>query len=350
MNSALPDTVLITGGSGFLAVRCIAQALKAGYRVHATVRSLDREQQVRGDLAAAGVTAGDDLRFFQADLVDDKGWTEAAAGCRYVLHVASPFPPARPENEDELIVPAREGTLRVLRAARDAGAARVVVTSSFAAIGYGHAPTSRAFTEEDWTDTAGGIDPYIKSKALAERAAWEFIDREGNGLELAVVNPTGIFGPALGPDYTGSLNLIASLFSGAMPGTPRLYFAVVDVRDAADLHLRAMTSPAAAGQRFIAASGDVVSLHDIALAVRDRLGDAARAVPTAELPDEAVRAAAETNPALQGMVPNLGVKRHVSNDKARRVLSWSPRPFEETVAETAESLIALGVIKAPEQQ
>ena len=348
MNGTAQQAVLVTGGSGFLGVRCIAQALAGGYQVRATLRSLDRQAQVRRDLRAAGVTAGDELAFFEADLTSDEGWAEAAAGCRYVLHVASPFPPGHPETEDELIVPAREGTLRVLRAARDAGAARVVVTSSFAAIGYGHAPTGRVFTEEDWTDTDGEIAPYIKSKTLAEKAAWDFVAREGNGLELAVVNPSGIFGPALGPDYSSSLNLIASLFSGSMPGTPRLYFAVVDVRDAADLHLRAMTSPQAAGQRFIAASGDAVSLHDIALAIRGRLGDAARDVPAAELPDEAVRAAAQTNPALQGMLPSLGVIRHLSSDKARRVLGWSPRPFEATVADTAESLITLGAVKVPQ--
>jgi nucleoside-diphosphate-sugar epimerase len=338
------DTVLVTGGSGFLGGRVIAQALSEGYRVRTTVRSLAREPQVRHDLQAMGVTAGDSLTVLAADLTRDEGWTDAVAGCRYVLHVASPFPGDVPEHEDELIVPAREGTLRVLRAARGARVQRVVVTSSFAAIGYGHPQTDRAFTEEDWTDTTAPIDPYIKSKAVAERAAWEFVEREGNGLELAVVNPVGIFGPVVGVDYSSSIGMISQLFTGAVPGTPRLYFAVVDVRDTADLHLRAMTSPKAAGQRFIAAAGDAVSLHEIALAIRDRLGNAANAIPTAELPDDLVRAAAENTPALQGVLPNLGVIRRVSNEKARTVLDWQPRSAADTVAATAESLLALGLL------
>lgn len=344
MTSSSTDTILVTGGSGFLGGRIIAQALAAGYRVRTTVRSPDREPQVRQNLEAMGVPAGDALTFVTADLTGDAGWTDAAAGCRYVLHVASPFPAGEPEHEDELIVPAREGTQRVLRAARDAQAQRVVVTSSFAAIGYGHPQTDRAFTEEDWTDTTGPLSPYIKSKAMAERAAWEFVEHEGNGLELTVVNPVGIFGPVVGADSSSSIGMISQLFTGAMPGTPRLYFAVVDVRDAADLHLRAMTSPKAAGQRFIAAAGDAVSLHELALAIRDRLGDAANAVPATELPDDVVRAAAENTPALQGILPNLGVIRHVSNEKARTVLEWQPRSAADTVVATAESLLALGLI------
>jgi nucleoside-diphosphate-sugar epimerase len=346
MTGGSTDTILVTGGSGFLGGRIIAQALAAGYRVRTTVRSPERETQVRQNLEAMGATAGEALTFVTADLTGDAGWTDAVAGCRYVLHVASPFPAGEPEHEDELIVPAREGTLRVLRAARDARVRRVVVTSSFAGIGYGHPETDRAFTEVDWTDTTGPITPYIKSKAVAERAAWEFVEHEGNGLELAVVNPVGIFGPVVGADSSSSIGMISQLFTGAMPGTPRLYFAVVDVRDAADLHLRAMTSPQAAGQRFIAAAGDAVSLHEIALAIRGRLGDAANAVPATELPDDVVRAAAENTPALQGMLPNLGVIRHVSNEKARTVLEWQPRSAADAVVATAESLLALDLLPA----
>lgn len=344
------DTILVTGGSGFLGGRIIAQALARGYRVRTTVRSPDRESQVRQNLEAMGVTADDVLTFVAADLTSDAGWTDAVAGCRYVLHTASPFPAGEPLHEDELIVPAREGTLRVLRAARDARVQRVVVTSSFAAIGYGHPQTDRAFTEEDWTDTTGSIAPYIKSKAVAERAAWEFVEQEGNGLELAVVNPVGIFGPVVGTDFSSSIGMISQLFTGAMPGAPRLYFAVVDVRDAAELHLRAMTSPKAVGQRFIAAAGDAVSLHEIALAIRDRLGDAANAVPATELPDDVVRAAAEITPALQGIVPNLGVIRHVSNEKARTILEWQPRSAADTVVATAESLLTLGLLPTQQAQ
>ena len=199
-------------------------------------------------LSEGGADAGS-LSFVAADLTADAGWAEAVAGCDYVLHVASPFPPALPKDEDELIVPAREGTLRVLRAARDAGVRRVVAHLVVrGAIGYGHPPREEPFDETDWTDLDGAdVQPYIKSKTLAERAAWDFIAREGGGLELSVVNPGGIFGPVLGPDFSGSIQLVKSLLDGAMPAVPRLYFGVVDVRDVADLHLRAMT--ASGGQR-----------------------------------------------------------------------------------------------------
>ncbi|QUQ64997.1 SDR family oxidoreductase [Kutzneria sp. CA-103260] len=337
----MSDTILVTGGSGFLGARVIAQALDAGYRVRTTVRSLDRETQVRQDLEAMGAQAGDALTFIEADLTRDDNWPQAVAGCRYVQHVASPFPGGQPDHEDDLIKPAREGTLRVLRAAHDAGVQRVVLTSSFAAVGYGKPASEHAFTEDDWTDPDADIPPYIKSKTLAERAAWDFAERSGS--ELAAVNPVGIFGPVVGPDHSSSISMITQLFTG-MPVTPRLHFAVVDVRDAAELHLRAMTDPKAAGQRFIAAAGDAVSLHQIAQAIRERLGDAATAVPTIELPDEVVRQAAETNPALQGVLPNLGVIRHLSNDKARTLLGWTPRSSEDAVAATAESLLALGLL------
>ncbi|MBW8798201.1 MAG: aldehyde reductase [Streptomyces sp.] len=344
MSSTATDTVLVTGGSGFLGGRVIAQALGEGYQVRTTVRSLNREAQVRGDLAAMGVDAGEELTFVEADLTSDDGWAEAVAGCRYVLHTASPFPGGEPDNEDDLILPAREGTLRVLRAARDTGVERVVVTSSFAAVGYGRPATEKPFTEDDWTAPVGDLPAYIRSKVLAERAAWEFVEREGNGLQLATVAPVGIFGPVVGSDHSSSISMITGLFSGALPGTPRLYFAVVDVRDAAALHLKAMTDPRAAGERFIAAAGDAVSLHQIALAIRDRLGEAASAVPVTELPDETVRKAAEANPALKGMLPNLGKVRHVSNEKARTVLGWNPRSSDDAVASTAQSLLELGLL------
>ncbi|MET7477395.1 aldehyde reductase [Streptomyces sp. NPDC005648] len=344
MSSTATDTVLVTGGSGFLGGRVIAQALGEGYQVRTTVRSLHREARVRTELAAMGVDADEELTFVEADLTADEGWAEAVAGCRYVLHTASPFPGGEPDHEDDLILPAREGTLRVLRAARGAGVERVVVTSSFAAIGYGRPATEQPFTEDDWTDPDSDIPAYIKSKVLAERAAWQFVEREGNGLQLATVAPVGIFGPVVGSDHSSSISMITGLFSGAIPGTPRLYFAVVDVRDAAALHLKAMTDPRAAGERFIASAGDAVSLHRIALAIRDRLGDAASAVPATELPDETVRRAAEANPLLKAMLPNLGKVRHVSNAKARTVLGWNPRSSDDAVASTAESLLELGLL------
>jgi dihydroflavonol-4-reductase len=249
------ETVLVTGGSGFVGVHCVLQLLGAGYRVRTTVRSLNRESDVRAMLKVGGVQPGDALSFAAADLNSDAGWPDAVSGCDYVLHVASPFPPAAPRHEDELIVPARDGALRVLRASRDAGVRRVVLTSSFAAIGYGHNAVNRPFTEEDWTDPTQDIGAYVKSKTLAERAAWDFIDQEGGRLELSVVNPVGVFGPVLGPDYSTSIMLVRRLVDGDVPGLPNMSFGVVDVRDVASLHLLAMTSPAAKGQRFLSISG-----------------------------------------------------------------------------------------------
>ena len=173
----------------------------------------------------------------------------AVNGCDYVLHVASPFPNTVPKDENELIIPAREGALRVLRASRDAGVKRVVLTSSFAAMGYGHTPQAAPFNESDWTDPNGNdVMPYTKSKTLAERAAWDFVGREAKGLELAVVNPVGVFGPVLGADYATSILFVQRLMDGALPGLPRMSFGVVDVRDVADLHLRAMTAPCRKGR------------------------------------------------------------------------------------------------------
>jgi dihydroflavonol-4-reductase len=310
------------------------------------VRSLAREADVRAMLRTGGVDAGDRLSFVAADLTTDAGWPEAVAGCAYVLHVASPFPQSLPKHEDDLIVPAREGALRVLRAARDAGVKRVVLTSSFAAIGYGQKPQNAPFTEDNWTDPNGpDVRPYTKSKTLAERAAWDFIAREGGALELSVVNPVGVLGPVLGPDYSTSILLVQRLMDGAMPGCPRLIFGIVDVRDVADLHIRAMTDPAAKGERFLALTGDFMSMQEIAKILKARMGAAARRVPTNQLPDFLVRLAAMRDPAVQQILPELGKYKNGSNEKARRLLGWAPRSREDAIVATAESMIALGLLK-----
>jgi dihydroflavonol-4-reductase len=278
--------------------------------------------------------------------MSDLGWPEAVAGCDFVLHVASPFPLKVPENEDELIVPARDGALRVLRASRDAGVKRVVLTSSFAAIGYGHPLTDKPFTELDWTDPTGpGVSPYVKSKTLAERAAWDFIAREGGALELSVVNPVGVFGPVLGPDYSISIQIVKRLMEGSVPGCPRISFGIVDVRDVADLHLRAMTNPAAKGERFLAVAGDFMTMQQIALTLKARMGDAAKRVPTRVLPDWFLRLVSIFDTSLKQITPELGKFKNATHEKARRVLGWSPRSNEEALVETAESLKKLGLLK-----
>ena len=348
MNDARPALVLVTGRSGFIAMHCIVQLLAAGHRVRTTVRSLSREPEVRATLkaAGAGTDAGDRLAFFAADLTADAGWDEAVAGCDHVLHVASPFPADVPKHEDELIVPAREGALRVLRASRAAGVRRVVLTSSFAAVGYGHPQMARPFDESDWTDVdGGGLTAYAKSKTLAERAAWSFMGREGGDMELAVVNPVGVFGPALGADFSTSIEIIRRMMDGALPGLPRISFGVVDVRDVADLHLKAMTHPEAAGERFLAVAGDFLSMRDIGLVLRQRLGHAARRVPTRELPDWLLRIVARVDKSVGQIVPELGKRKNASSEKARRVLGWTPRPADEALVATAESLARLGLLK-----
>lgn len=338
--------VLVTGGSGFIGAHCVLQLLNAGYRVRTTVRSLDREAGVRAMLKPGGAEPADALSFVAADLLSDGGWAQAAVGCDFVVHVASPLPLAAPKHEDELIVPAREGTLRVLRAARDGGVRRVVLTSSFAAIGYGHAPTSERFSEENWTDLNGSdISAYAKSKTLAERAAWDFIAREGGALELAVVNPVAVFGPVLGPDYSVSIQLIQRLLDGKMPGLPRLSFGIVDVRDVADLHLRAMINPAAKGERFLATAGDFMTVQEIAQLLRVRVSAAAARVPTRVLPDWLLRLAALFDSSARQIVPELGKIKNANSAKAGRLLGWRPRPREEAIVATAESLGRLGLLR-----
>jgi nucleoside-diphosphate-sugar epimerase len=340
------STVLVTGGSGFIGSHCILQLLAGGHQVRTTVRSLKREADVRALLKQGGAEPGDRLSFFAADLEKDAGWPEAVAGCDYVLHVASPFPPNVPKDENELIVPAREGALRVLRASRDASVKRVVLTSSFAAIGYGHQLQNAPFNETSWTDPQGDdVRPYVKSKTLAERAAWDFIAKEGAKFELSVVNPVGVFGPVLGPDYSTSILIVQRLMDGALPGCPKLYFGVVDVRDVADLHLRAMTQPAAKGERFLAVAGDFLSMLDIAKVLKARMGDAAKRVPTRQLPNWLVRLASLRDPAVKQIVPELGKRKNATNEKAKRVLGWAPRSNEESIVATAESLVRLGLLK-----
>lgn len=337
--------ILVTGGSGFIGSHVILQLLAAGHEVRTTVRSLKREGDVRAMLRVGGAEPGEQLTFFTADLMNDAGWLHAIAGCEFVLHVASPLPPNLPKDENELIAPAREGTLRVLRIARDAGVKRVVLTSSFGAIGYGQKPRTKAFDETDWSDPNGEMTSYVKSKTLAERATWDFIEKEGNGLELSVVNPVGVFGPVLGPDYSASILLVSRLLDGAMPGVPRLYFGVVDVRDVADLHIRAMSLPAAKGERFLAVAGDFMSMLEIAKVLKRRMGEWGKRVPTRQLPDWLVRLASLRDPVIKLILPELGKYKNATNEKARHVLGWAPRSNEEAIVATAESLVRLGLLK-----
>jgi nucleoside-diphosphate-sugar epimerase len=340
------QTVLVTGGSGFVGAHCILQLMENGYRVRTTVRSLSKKNEVIEMLKNGNAKAPEELSFIEADLSSDTNWDEAVKDCEYVLHVASPIALGTPKDENEMIVPAVEGTLRVLRASRNAGVKRVVVTSSFAAVGYSHKDPATLITEEEWTDPNDKtLSAYLKSKTLAEKAAWDFINKEGGELELSVVNPVGIFGPLLGPGSSGGHEILQRLLNGSMKAVPKIHFGIVDVRDVADLHLRAMTSPEPKGQRFLALSGGVLSLHDIALMLKNKMGAEASNVTTKTLPDWLVRVAALFNPLSKSIVSQLGRVKNASNEKAKSLLGWDPRSSEEAIMSAVESMSRFGVIK-----
>lgn len=337
------ETVLVTGGTGYVAGWCIAGLLKLGYNVRTTIRSLAKEPAVR-EAVAAEAESGDRLSVYAADLMADAGWKEAMDGCDYVLHIASPLGTAPSKDPNDLILPAREGTLRVLRAATEAGVKRVVMTSSLAAATPVKPTENQVIDESIWSDPEDKfLDAYRKSKVLAEMAAWQFMKEYKGPTTLTTILPGAIFGPVLSANSLGSVQVISRLVQGRVPGTPRLGFEIVDVRDLADLHIRAMTAPEAAGQRFIAV-GDFMWMAEIAGTLRSRLGAMGSKVPTRKLPDFMLRLASRFDPSLRSIVPMLGRKYRSSPAKAKRLLGWSSRPAAETVVDTANSLIAKSAI------
>jgi dihydroflavonol-4-reductase len=340
----MTETVLVTGGSGYIAAFCIADLLRQGFNVRTTVRSLGREADVRASLARL-VPSTEQLTFVAADLNTDAGWAEAVSGCTYVMHVASPLPTTDPKHDDELVKPARDGALRVLRAARDVGVKRVVMTASTACIAYGHGSRQTPFTEADWTDETNRADTsaYERSKTIAERAARAWLAAEGGALELVTVHPGAVLGPVLGRDFSGSIEIVKKLMDGSLPGIPRFGFPMVDVRDIADLHMRAMLTDGIAGERFIGA-GDFTWMADVARVLRDRLGARGRKVPTMNIPDFVLRVISLFDPLVRGRLFELGKQRPVTAEKARRMLGWVQRPDADSIVDTAESLIAEGIV------
>jgi dihydroflavonol-4-reductase len=336
------ETVLVTGGSGFLGGWCVAELLRRGYSVRTTVRDLSREAELRGrvrelagDLPA---DADDRLSVLAADLLSDDGWDQAVDGCDRVLHVASPFPLVQPKDPDDLIVPAREGTLRVLRAALQAGASRIVVTSSVAAVGGSAKGSGRPLDESDWTDLDDStLTAYARSKTIAERAAWDLAEEMGATERLATVNPGAILGPVSGPDRSPSLEVIQRLLNG-MPGTPRIGFNLVDVRDVADLQIRAMSDPKAGGKRLVAVRS-FEWMAEVAKVLREQLGPAAPKVPKRSVPDLVVRAMGLFDPGIRSVTGQLGRKQEYSSAQAEELLGWAPRPIEETIVDCARSMI-----------
>ena len=337
----MSKTVLVSGGSGYIAGFIIKQLLAEGWTVNTTVRSLKREAELRPLLGGSPET----LRFFAADLTADAGWAEAIAGCTHVLHVASPFSSKPPRNPDDLIIPAREGTVRTLRIAKAAGVQRFVQTSSVAAIAYGHGKGHHHFTEADWTNIhSRDAYAYVKSKTVAERAARDWMAKEGAGMEFLSINPAAVLGPVWSHDFSASIEMVNQLLSGALPGCPDLGFGIVDVRDLADLHVRVLTEPGLDGERFIA-SGPFLKMIEVAQILRAGMPLEARRVPTRSLPDWLVRFAATFNPLIRQVVGELGNVRDASAAQALERLGWKTRPAEESIIDCAKSLIERGIVK-----
>lgn len=336
----MPDRILVTGATGFVAKHCIKLALERGYRVRGTVRRDGAEAAVR---TAVGAPA-EGLEFVRADLTADEGWAAAVQGCRFVLHTASPLPLRPPRNPDDLIRPARDGTLRVLRAASLAGVERTVVTSSTAAVisGREHSP-DHVFSETDWSDEKGTIGAYPLSKTLAERAVWNFVAGDKSGMTVAVINPSAVLGPALDADLSISALAVSSFLRGRIPIAPPLSLTIVDVRDVAEAHLRAMDRPEAAGERIIATSGPLW-MKEMGEILRRHFPDYSRRIARREIPVGLLRAVGRFVPPLRPYLRDLGIKRRTSNAKARAVLGMDFRSPEEAVVAMGQSLIALRLV------
>ena len=333
--------VFVSGGSGYIAGFLIRQLIGEGWTVHTSIRDLARENAVRASLAV------DDskLKFFAADLTSDAGWAEAMAGCSHVAHVASPLPSNAPSSDDDLIIPARDGALRALKAAKAAGVKRFVQTSSMAAIAYGHGGTKSLFTEADWTNPdSPDAYAYVKSKTIAERAARDWVAAEGGEMEFVSVNPALVLGPLQSGDFSTSLEAIRKLLDGSMPGIPNLGFGVVDVRDVADMHVRCLTMPDMAGERFIC-SGPFLMMTEVAAILRNGLGAQGRKVPKRKLPDWLMRIVGRFDPVIRQVLGELGKVRDTDISHARQKLGWNPRPAEESILATALDMIRLGIVK-----
>jgi nucleoside-diphosphate-sugar epimerase len=339
----MAETVLVTGGSGYIGSWCVIELLRRGYVVRATVRNRRSEAPVRAVIDALG-HAHNALSFHAANLTSDDGWDEAVAGCDYVLHVASPLAVAEPKDPDTIIGPARDGALRVIGAGIKAGVKRVVMTSSVAATGLGYNARDGLADETNWSDGDDvRIGAYARSKTIAERAAWDLVGSSGGTTTLATVNPTLVLGPVLSRDFSESIQVVERLMSGRIPGIPRLGFNIVDVRDVADLHIRAMTSEQAAGHRFIAA-GHWAWMGEMAKMLRANLGADAAKVPTRKAPDFVLRLVGLFDRDVGSVAGSLGRKRDFTSDKAQAMLGWRPRPTQETVLDCARSLVAAGAV------
>ncbi|MDF2544066.1 MAG: nucleoside-diphosphate-sugar epimerase [Herbinix sp.] len=336
------ELVLVTGGSGFIAVHIILKLLKQGYRVRTTLRTISRQDEVKSMLALGGVTDFVNLEFIQTDLTSDRNWMEAVTGATYVIHVASPTPATRPDDGDEMVKMAVDGTLRVMKAAKAAGVKRVVLTSASGSVLAGHKHHPELFTEEDWTNLSGNIDAYQRSKTIAEQKAWEFAKKEN--MELSTVNPVAVMGPVLGKDFSHSNQIVKAMLTGKMPYLLKIGFDYIDVRDVADLHLLAMIRSEAAGERFLATTGENLTYKEEAKILQRCLGSTAKKVSTKEIPNFLVKILALFKKDLRMPATFLGQNTACSNAKAKKILGWQPRSAEEAIIATAKSMVELGLI------
>ena len=336
------ETVLVTGGTGFIGLHCLQQLLDKGYKVRTTIRSESRKQEVMEAMKKHSSNC-ENLEFFIADLLSDDGWSEAVTGSKYVLHVASPFFLGEPENEDVFIKPAVEGTLRVLKACADSDVQKVVLTSSFAAVGYGHSREKEVYTEEDWSSVDGEISPYAKSKTLAEKAAWEFVENleESKKFELTVINPVAVTGPMLTSDIGSSNNFLLKLISGSMPACPKIHMGYIDVRDVAKAHIFSMTEEKTNGERIIVSENEMFFAE-----VGKTLNEAGfKKSPTKEMPNFLVKIMSLFVGELKTLLSALNRKGDIDKTKAKSFFNWDYISTEQSVTETAQQLQDMGLTK-----
>lgn len=342
----MENKILVTGGTGFLGMRLIAELVKKGYEVKTTVRSLKSKDKVLHTLKENGIDAKDRLSFAEADLLKDENWEQVMIGCDYVFSVASPVFFDMPEDENEVIRPAVEGITRILKAAKKAGVKRVVMTSNFGAVGFSNFDRKSWTTEKNWTDpNEKGLSAYEKSKLLAEQVAWKFIEEEGEGMEFATINPVAIFGPSLDRHVSGSFDLLKGLLTGSMKRIINLPLNVVDVRDVVDLHIRAMFTPEANMQRFIASADGQITMEEIADLIRKERPGVAEKIAKKTLPNWLIDLAALFNKRAGEGKMMLRVNRQVSNEKAKKLLDWTPiATNEEAVLQAVDSMEKYGVL------
>ncbi|WP_109298929.1 aldehyde reductase [Aquimarina sp. AU474] len=338
------EKVLLTGVTGFLGSHTTIQLLNKGYEVIGTLRNMNRSDAIK-QIIAKNTPNINSLSFAEADLMDQEIWNDLTKEVDYVMHIASPFPRELPKHEDDLIIPAKEGTLNILKASAKNNIKRVILTSSTGSIVYGKEKSNRSgvYTENDWTDVTNKKDttPYFRSKTIAEQAAWDFIKTNNTKLELTTICPGAILGPVLEKDFGTSANIVIKMIDGKSPALPKLGFEIVDVRSAADLHIKAMESPKASGERFAAVAG-FLSFKELAAILREKFPN--KKIPKTILPNFAVRLFSNIDKTLKPILIDLGMERKIDNSKAKQLLNWQPISNNEAIVACAQSIVNLDIL------